>query len=66
MLYLTKWKTVILPKERGKGKAIEQICRDHQISVATFNKWKDDQRTETSPEQQERVMDVLGVHFGRG
>ena len=26
--------------EREKGKSVEEICRDHQISPATFYKWK--------------------------
>jgi putative transposase len=33
-------------EEHTKGKTVEQICRDHQISAATFYKWQDEKQTE--------------------
>lgn len=32
-------------EEHGKGKTVEQLCREHQISAATFYKWQDEQKT---------------------
>lgn len=32
-------------EEYGKGKTVEQLCREHQISAATFYKWQDEQKT---------------------
>jgi putative transposase len=43
--------------ERTDGRSIEQICRDHQISPATFYKWKDEQQTET--DETKKRLDVL-------
>ena len=31
-------------EEHGKGKTVDQVCREHQISAATFYKWQDDQK----------------------
>lgn len=35
----SKQKAMIV-SEQSEGKSIDQICRDHQISAATFHKWK--------------------------
>jgi putative transposase len=40
--------------EQTEGKSVEQICRDHQISAATFYKWKEQQQTELD-ENKKRV-----------
>jgi putative transposase len=44
-------------QEQVNGKSVEQICRDHQISPATFYKWKDAQETEK--DESKRRVDVL-------
>ena len=44
-------------EEHGKGKTVEQLCRDHQISAATFYKWQDEQRT--ARDDSKRLVDQL-------
>jgi methylphosphotriester-DNA--protein-cysteine methyltransferase len=29
-----------IDEAQGKGKAIEDLCREHQISPATYHRWK--------------------------
>jgi putative transposase len=43
--------------EQAQGKGIEEICRTHQISAATFHKWKDAQRT--AADENKRRIDQL-------
>ena len=43
--------------EQTTGKGVEQICRDHQISPATFYKWKDQKSTEA--DENKRRLDQL-------
>ena len=43
--------------EQLGGKSVDQICRDHQISAATFYKWKEQQQTET--DESKKRLDVL-------
>jgi putative transposase len=43
--------------EQSGGKSIEEICRAHQISAATFHKWKDAERTEA--DEHKRRIDQL-------
>lgn len=44
-------------EEHGKGKTVDQICRDHQISAATFYKWQDAQKT--AQDDAKRRLDQL-------
>jgi putative transposase len=44
--------------EQSGGKSIEEICRTHQISAATFHKWKEAQKTEA--DENKRRIDQLG------
>lgn len=39
------------------GKSVEDICREHQISPATFYKWKEEQQTEV--DENKRRLDQL-------
>ena len=34
-------------QEQTKEKSVDQICREHQISPATFYKWKDTKESES-------------------
>ena len=43
--------------EQSSGKNVEQICREHQISPATFYKWKEQQQTEA--DENKRRLDQL-------
>ena len=43
--------------EQTGGKSVDQICRDHQISAATFYKWKEAQQIET--DENKKRLDVL-------
>jgi putative transposase len=43
--------------EQSGGKSVEQICRDHQISPATFYKWKEGQKAEI--DESKRRLDQL-------
>jgi putative transposase len=43
--------------EQSSGKSVEQICRDHQISPATFYKWKEEQQT--ALDENKRRLDQL-------
>ena len=44
-------------QEHTQGKGVEQICRDHQISPATFYKWKEAQEMEK--DESKRRVDQL-------
>ena len=43
--------------EQAEGKSVEQICRDHQISPATYHKWKSDRSVEQ--DEHKRRVDQL-------
>jgi putative transposase len=43
--FTTAQRQQILSEQSG-GKSVEEICRTHQISAATFYKWKDAEKTE--------------------
>jgi len=43
--------------EQGGEKSVEEICRAHQVSPATFYKWKDEQKTAT--DENKRRFDQL-------
>ena len=43
--------------KQTSGKSVEDICREHQISPATFYKWKEQQQTEV--DENKRRLDVL-------
>lgn len=38
-------RSAALVEEHLKGQTVEQVCRTHQISAATFYKWQDDLKT---------------------
>ena len=42
--------------EQSGGKSVDQICRDHQISAATFYKWKEAQQIETDENKFELIF----------
>ena len=46
----------IVSKQTG-GKSVDQICRDHQISAATFYNWKEQQQTEM--DENKKRLDTL-------
>lgn len=43
--------------KQTSGKSVEDICREHQISPATFYKWKEEQQTEV--DENKRRLDQL-------
>lgn len=44
-------------KEHREGKTVEELCRTHQISAATFYKWQEAEKT--ASDESKRRLDQL-------
>ena len=56
-------KRMAILAERDAGQSVEVICRKHQISPATFYKWKKD--LETDQDEDKRRVKELEIENAR-